>query len=369
MICRLKSEVSDLTNLYKNAKLNGEIVDILCENGKIKKIGKIDGEGTDLKGNEVYAGLVDVHTHGNMGNDTMDGNHLVEISQYLAKWGVTSFLPTTMTMDFDLIKSVVNDEIPKTDGAQILGFHLEGPYIAESRRGAQNIKYIRKPDIKEFEELKNIRMVTIAPEVDGAMDFIKNCKTVVSLGHTDADYDTSIKSMENGANCLTHTFNAMTPMHHVNPGPVGAAIEKNIYVQVICDGTHIHKSVITMLYRTFGKERMVLISDSMNAAGLPDGLYEFGGQPVRIEGNVARTLEGVVAGSTSNLLKVVKKAVEFGISKKDAFEMASKTPCALIGEKTKGQIKEGFDADFVVVDNDINPLMTVIAGLIASNNF
>lgn len=352
-----------MTKLYKNAVIDGEICDILCENGKIAKIGKIEGDGIDLKEYKVYAGLIDVHTHGNMGYDTMDEVcHLDEISKYLAKWGITSFLPTTMTMDFELIKKVVNSPIPKTDGAQILGFHLEGPYIAPSRRGAQNINYIRKPNLAEFETLKNIRMVTVAPEEEGAMELIKGSGAVVSLGHTDADYDTSIKAIENGASCLTHTFNAMTPMHHVNPGPVGAAIDKNIYVQVICDGFHIHKSVINMLYRTFGKERMVLISDSMNAAGLCDGLYEFGGQAVRIADGVAKTLEGVVAGSTSNLMKCVKKAIEFGIPEKDAFEMASLTPAALIGEKSKGALKEGFDADFIAVDDALNPILTVIAG-------
>lgn len=283
-----------MKKIYKNLNLDGKTCDLSVVDGKIAEIGKINEEGIDLHGQKVYSGLVDVHTHGNMGNDTMDGDKLHEISEYLAKWGVTSFLPTTMTMDFELIKTVVNIEIPKTKGAEILGFHLEGPYIAESRRGAQNINFIRKPSLEEFKSLKNIRMVTIAPETQGAMEFIEGCDAVVSLGHTDADYETCIEAVEKGANCLTHTFNAMTPMHHVKPGPVGAAIEKNIYVQVICDGTHIHKSVINMLYRTFGKERMVLISDSMNAAGLSDGIYEFGGQKVRIQDNVARTLDGVV---------------------------------------------------------------------------
>ena len=351
-----------MKTLYKNALLDGELKDILCENGKITKLGKIDGDGIDLGGKKVYAGLVDVHTHGNMGYDTMDGKFLPEISRYLAENGVTSFLPTTMTMDFDLITSVVNIDIPKTDGANILGFHLEGPYIAESRRGAQNINYIRKPDIKEFETLRNIRMVTIAPETENAIEFVENCKYVVSLGHTDCDYDTAISAIEKGANCLTHTFNAMTPMHHVNPGPVGAAIEKNIYVQVICDGVHIHKSVINMLYRTFGKERMVLISDSMNGAGLSEGIYEFGGQKVRICDGVARTLDGVVAGSTSNLFRCVRKAIEFGLPEKDAFEMASLTPAPHIGEKSKGKIDEGYDADFVVIDDQFNVAMTIIAG-------
>ncbi len=360
-----------MKTLFVNAIVDGKVCSILCNNGKIEKIGELvtECENTvDLKQNKVYAGLVDVHTHGNMGYDTMDiPCHLNEISKYLAKWGVTSFLPTTMTMDFELIKKVVNIDIPKTDGAEVLGFHLEGPYIAESRRGAQNKEYIRNPDISEFETLKNIKMVTIAPETQGAMEFVEKCKAAVSLGHTDADYETCVQAMEKGAVCLTHTFNAMTPMTHLKPGPVGAAIEKNCYVQVICDGVHIHKTVVNMLYRTFGKERMVLISDSMNGAGLSDGIYEFGGQKVNISGGVARTLEGTVAGSTSNLFCCVKKAIEFGIPQKDAFEMASLTPARLLGLQNKGMLKQGMDCDFVAVDEDLNVVMTVIGGKIIKN--
>jgi N-acetylglucosamine-6-phosphate deacetylase len=297
----------------------------------------------------------------------MDGDKLNEISKFLATRGVTSFMPTTMTVDFTDIKNVVNKSLPKAEGASVLGYHLEGPYIASSRRGAQNINYIRKPDIKEFESLENILMVTVAPETEGGQDFIKNCKAVVSIGHTDGTFEDCMEAIQNGAKCLTHTFNAMPSLLHRAPGPVGAAIMGDAYVQVICDGVHIHPAVIQMLYRTFTKERMVLISDAMKATGMEDGLYEFGGQPVKVENSVAKTLDGVVAGSTSDILTGVKKAIEFGIPKEDAFYMASKTPANLMN-LNKGEIKVGYDADFIVVDDELNVLKSVVGGNVVFEN-
>lgn len=336
--------------IYKNAKVNGKLTDIRIENGKFAEIGKINEDGIDLKGQTVIPGLIDIHTHGAVGIDTMDGENIENISEYLLKNGITSWLPTTMTVDMEDIKRVT-DTIPETKGAKILGYHLEGPYISKNRKGAQNEKYIKNPDITEFESLKNIKMVTIAPELPGSMEFIQNCKAVVSIGHTDSDYETTINAIKNGAKCLTHTFNAMPPLNHRNPGPIGAAIDENIYVQVICDGLHIHKSVIKMLYRTFGADRMILISDSMRATGLSDGEYEFGGQMIDVKNGIARTKDGALAGSTSNLRTCVKKAIEFGIPKDDAIKMASETPAKLLGIK-KGKIAVGYDADFVVVDDE-----------------
>ena len=341
--------------IYKNAKISGEIKDIRIENGVFAEIGKIAESGIDLKGQTIIPGLIDIHTHGAMGVDTMDGKNIDKISEYLLKNGVTSWLPTTMTMDFEHIKRVT-DTIPETKGAKILGYHMEGPYISAKYKGAQNEKYIKNPDIAEFESLKNIKMVTIAPELTGSMDFIKNCKAVVSIGHTDCDYETAMEAIKNGAKCLTHTFNAMPPLHHRNTGPIGAAIDENIYVQVICDGLHLHKSIIKMLYRTFGADRMILISDSMRATGLADGEYEFGGQIIDVKNGVARTKDGALAGSTSNLMDCVKKAIEFGIPKEDSIKMATETPANLLGIK-KGKIEVGYDADFVTVDNWMNIIM------------
>lgn len=347
--------------IYKNACVDGKTVDIEVTGGKISYIGNIDKDGFDLKNRKLFAGLADIHSHGCMGFDTMDGNHLDEMSAFMAKNGVTSWLPTTMTMDMDTIKSVVNGKIPNSKGAEILGYHLEGPYISAKYKGAQNEKYIIPPDINEFEKLDNIKMVTVAPELENAFDFIKKCKAVVSIGHTDCDYECAKEAIRLGAKCLTHTFNAMPPIHHRNPGPIGAAFDENIFVQVICDGIHIHPSVIRLLYKLFGTERMILISDSMRATGLSDGEYEFGGQKITVKNSVARTMEGAIAGSTSTLLNCVKKAMEFGIPERDAFKMASQTPCELLGIK-KGQIEVGYDADFIALDNNYNVIYTVIGG-------
>lgn len=348
---------------FKNARINNEIADIEVENGKIKNIGKTCAPGFDLKNKKTFAGLVDIHTHGCIGYDTMDGNHLDEMSVFLAKNGVTLWLPTTMTMDMNTIKSVVNPDIKTTKGAAVFGYHLEGPYISTKYKGAQNEEYIIPCNPDEFNELKNIKMITLAPETEKALSFIKNCNVTVSIGHTDCDYDCTIKAIEYGAKCLTHTFNAMPPIHHRNPGPIVAASDKNIYVQIICDGIHIHPSIIRMIYKLFGSDRMVLISDSMRATGLKDGEYEFGGQAITVKESVAKTQNGAIAGSTTTLINCVKKAIEFGISEAEAFKMASQTPCELLGIN-KGKIKTGYDADLIVVNEDYEVMHTIIDGKI-----
>lgn len=347
--------------ILKNCRLNGNVSDLVVIDGKIAKIGNYPENGIDMNGKKIYPGLFDIHAHGICGYDTMDGaQQIAKMSYELAKRGTTSWLPTTMTVDFEKIRNTVNN-LPDTKGSNLIGFHMEGPYISEKYKGAQNKEYIKAPKLTEFSTLENIKMVTLAPELCGSDEFIKKCTSVVSIGHTDCDYNTACNAINSGAKCLTHTFNAMPPLHHRNPGPIGAAIDKNIYVQVICDGLHIHPSVIRTLYRLFGKERMILISDSMRATCLSDGEYEFGGQTITVTNGVARTPEGAIAGSTSTLIQCVKKAIEFGISEEDAFYMASRTPAVLMGEN-KGLIKEGFDADLISVDDNLNIDKVIING-------
>ncbi len=349
-----------MRKVFKNALINGAITDFITENGKFLKIGKTEESGTDLKGLKVYPGLIDIHTHGCMGLDTMDAN-LKDMPYFYAKSGVTAYLPTTMTASFEAIKKITDTDTSALKGAEILGFHLEGPYIAEKYKGAQNEKYIQKPDLESFKKFKNVKMVTIAPELEGSLEFIKNCECVVSLGHTGADYEIAIKAIDAGAVCLTHTFNAMPPIHHRNPALIGAASDKNIYAQVICDGLHIHPAAIRMLYKIFGSDKMVLISDSMRATGLSDGCYDLGGQEVFVKDNSARLADGTLAGSISTLLNCVKCAVKFGISEIEAFKMASYTPAKLLNVN-KGLIESGFDADFIVLDDDLNLVKTFVGG-------
>ena len=339
--------------ILKNLNINGSLSDIYVENGKIAKITAHDPsvEGEDFGGAIAIPGLVDIHTHGCAGHDTMDAE-FDGMCKFLAENGTTSWCPTTMTMDIESIRRTMSANTD-CEGADILGFHMEGPYISPKYKGAQNEKFIKAPDIEEFETLPNVKIVTLAPELEGSMDFISRSKVACSIGHTAADYDTCIKAIEAGAVCLTHTFNAMPPIHHRNPGPIGAASERQIYAQVISDGLHLHKAAVLMLYKLFGPERMVLISDSMRATGLSDGEYEFGGQPIMVTDGVARTLDGAIAGSTSTLWQCVNVAVnDFGIPFEDAVRMATRTPAELIGVENKGRLEAGCDADILILTAD-----------------
>ncbi len=349
-----------MKKIFKNACVNGILTDIITENGVIVSLEKTDLDGEELGGAKVFSGLIDVHTHGCLGHDTMDGV-CEKMSMFYARNGVTSYLPTTMTASMDHLNNITSADIGSVKGAKILGFHLEGPYIADKYKGAQNGKHIRKPNIEEFKKLKNVKMITLAPELETGIEFIENCPCIVSLGHTGADHETADKAIKAGAKCLTHIFNAMPPLHHRTPSVIGAAADNNIYVQVICDGLHIHSSVIRILYKLFGRDRMVLISDSMRATGLGEGCYDLGGQEVNVKGREARLSDGTLAGSVATLLDCVKTAISFGIPEADAFAMASRTPAELLGVN-KGRLEKGCDADFIVLDDDLNVVKTIIGG-------
>ena len=348
--------------IISNALINGEIQNIVIENGKIKELtDKPLKADINASGKTVIPGLIDVHTHGCIGLDTMDAD-FEEMCVYHAKNGTTSWLPTAMTMDFESLKRVDN---AKTDfkGANILGFHYEGPYISKKYKGAQNEAYIKNPDINEFRQLKNAKMVTVAPELKGSVEFIKEISKdcIVSIGHTECDYETAIKAIENGALSLTHTYNAMPPLNHRNAGPIGAGFEKQIYAQLICDGFHISKPVILATYKMFGADRITLISDSIRPAGMPDGEYESGGLKVFVNNRTIRLGDGTIAGSYATLWDCVKKAVEFGIPFPDAVKMASETPAKLLGVK-KGKIAPDYDADLLIIDDQLNIKTVIING-------
>lgn len=347
--------------IYKNATINGELLDIGVDQGIITFIGKIPAPGVDLQGKEVIPGFIDIHTHGCMGMDTMDGDEAVEaMSHWYLRQGVTSFYPTTMSASkTELMRRTAT--LAQTGGAKALGYHLEGPLLSLDYKGAQNgsaIAFARAEDVYKFQ---NMGLITVAPECEGAMELIEHLDMPVCLGHTGCDYETAMKAFLWGARCVTHMFNAMPPIHHRAPSLGGAAFMSGAYVQLICDGLHVHPAVVKMLMKLFGKERVILISDSMRATGLPDGEYELGGQTVRVDQGVSRLKDGTIAGSTASMLQCVKKAMEFGISKADAVTMATLTPATMMG-LNKGKIEMGYDADFVVMDDDFNPVAACVEG-------
>lgn len=348
--------------IIKNVILKGKKVDIGVENGKIEAIEpKIDGEGTDFGGKRIYPGLIDVHGHGSIGHDTMDAR-LDEMADWELENGTTTWYPTTMTMSEEDIIAATSVNINLGHGANIPGFHMEGPFINKKYKGAQNEKFILNPSLELFSRCKNIKKVTIAPELDGSEEFIKNCPAVVSIGHTDADYDTCMKAFKAGARSITHTYNVMPGIHHRAPGPIGAGSDcEEVYAELICDGKHVHPSAVRMLIKIFGKDRIILVSDSMCASGLEDGIYSFGGQKMIVKDRTARTEGGNLAGSTSSLFECVKVAISFGISPDDAVQMASTNPARQMG-LNKGKIEVGYDADFIIVDDDFNLVKAIARG-------
>lgn len=347
--------------LIKNVRLGEKIVDIAVADGKIAKIGRLEGEGVDFGGARIFPGLIDTHSHGCVGMDTMDGD-LSKMAKWERAQGVTTWYPTTTTMSRgDIIKATMA-ETKIEGGANIPGFHLEGPFINEKYKGAQNADFIINPDLSLLDECKNVKKISLAPELPGSMEFIKKCGIVVSLGHTDADYNTALEAFRSGANCLTHTYNRMPGIHHREPGPIGAACMRgDVYAELIADGKHIHEASVRMLVNIIGEDHIVLISDSMSATGLGDGDYVLSGLPVTVKNGYARTLDGALAGSTSSLFECVKVMLGWGYSVESVIKMASENPAKLMG-LNKGKIAEGYDADFIVVDESFNLIASIVGG-------
>lgn len=354
--------------LIQNAQINRVFSCVTVENGKIVSVKRNDGRVTytgidqviDAGGAHLFPGLIDIHTHGMMGMDTMDGDNLPALrAAYLAA-GTTTFYPTTVTAAAEDIRRVLAQDISTPGGANVPGFHVEGPYINPAAAGAQDPAYIKNPDAEEFATFPNAAIVTIAPELPGALEFIKSTRACVALGHTKADFETAQAAFRAGAKHLTHTCNAMPPFLHRAPGPIGAALMEGGYIQVISDGLHLHESMVFALYRTFGSRRMILISDSMRATGMPDGQYMLGGLKTTVKDGVARTEDGALAGSTSTLFDCVRRAIYFGIPMREAFAMASYTPAKMLGLTTKGVIARGYDAEFILVDNHCNLIKAMI---------
>lgn len=372
--------------IIKNVQIFGEdkcftpgVIEI--ENGKFTAVGENVsenvGEVIDGEGCFAIPGLVDIHFHGCVGDDFCDATPeaIQHIAEHEALIGVTSICPATMTLSEEELHRIMKNggTYQAEKGAKLVGINMEGPFISTKKKGAQAGTHIRDCDVDLFRELQAdanglIKLVDIAPENDSAMEFIDTVKdeVVVSIAHTTADYDTAAEAFSRGASHVTHLYNAMPPLNHRDPGVIGAARDaEHCRVELICDGVHIHPSVVRATFEMFGPERIILISDSMRATGLTDGQYTLGGQDVFVKGAKATLADGTIAGSATDLMGCLKVAVkEMGIPFEDAIACASMNPAKEIGiYDTCGSITTGKAADLVLLDEDMNVKAVFVDGI------
>ena len=360
--------------VYKNGAFSEE--EIVLKEGKIVSAQDGDAEEVyDAKGNYVVPGFIDVHTHGGAGVDVnaADQQGFEKIGHFFATQGTTSWLSSILTdtkeQTLKTIKEAVKHQEAQKNGhencADLLGIHLEGPFLSSEYKGAMPEHLLQKanmPLLKEYQDRAegNIRYITISPEVEGLIDDIPAMKELgitVAIGHSGADYDTSWKAINNGAECCTHTFNAMKLLHQHIPAIMGAALESDIYCEAICDGRHLHPGTVRLLLKVKGLDKVVAITDSIMAAGLPDGRYKLGVNDVIVEDGDAKLENGVRAGSTLTQNVALKNLLAFtGKRLEEILPLLSENPARLIKVyDKKGSIADGKDADIVLLDaeNDI----------------
>lgn len=341
--------------------------DIRITNGFVMEISEKLYPATDevvynADGCYVIPGLFDTHMHGAVGEDFSDGSPegLLRIAEYERSHGITTFCPTTMSLGRDeLLKVFKIGKGVAERCSQIFGFHMEGPFINSEKKGAQNEENIVLPDMKLFYDCFEasgglIKKITLAPEMDGALEMIRNLKdkVCISLGHTNADYSCASIAFSEGAGQVTHLYNGMTEFGHRNPGIIGAAFDKKeVFVELIADGVHVHDSMIRTAFSMFD-DRVVLVSDSMRATGLNDGEYSLGGQAVKVNGKKAMLSDGAIAGSVTNLFECMKYCIDIGVPAEKAVTAATLTPARALGAaKQIGVIEVGHRADLVITDD------------------
>lgn len=350
-----------------------EDVDLIVDDGKIVDIvkgdEKVEAEIVDANGGYVCPGFINLHIHGAEGHDVMDGTEetIRALAKFSAKHGTTSFLPTTVTGSVEgtrkSLEATKNVMEKGYEGAHILGVHLEGPFIDHEYKGAQLPQYIQRPSIENYLKLAEgfediVRLITLAPEKEGAKELIKYLKekgVTVSMGHTGADYDTCMEAFEWGVSHVTHCYNGMVSLHHRNPGVIGAAFDKgDITIELIADLIHIHPAMLRLAIGAKGSGRTALVTDSMAATGLGDGKYVLGEKEVWVKDGIARIAAGNLAGSTLTHDEALRNIVEIGIPLEDGITMLSTTPAEVIGvDDHKGRIEKGYDADIVILDRDL----------------
>ena len=328
---------------------------------------------TDAKNKYVSPGFINIHVHGALGADTMDETKdaLEIFAKAQSSMGVTSFLPTTMSYDIPRVQRAFNrikKAMEKSGGAKILGANMEGPYISKTRAGAQDAKYIKQADFSDIENFTDvIKIITLAPETV-TDDFFKKAEKsgiIFSIGHSDATYEEALDAIKSGkVSHITHLYNAMTPFHHRKPGIVGAAFDTEVTAEIIADNVHSLPTAQRLAYKMKGIEKIILITDSMRASCLGDGISELGGQKVTVKGNLATLENGAIAGSVAKMNDVIRIFKEnTGVKTEEAIEAATKNPAKLLKMYDKiGSIETDKSADFAIFDDEFNIFTTVIDG-------
>ncbi len=324
-------------------------------------------ECLDAGGLLAIPGLVDIHVHGADGADLCDGTQeaIHQFTRYEASNGILAICPATMSFPEEKLQGVIHQAAlfkPKPEEAALIGLHLEGPFLSKGKSGAQDPDHIIPPDQDLMQRLLDhgeglVRLVSLAPEKEGALELIRSFKDRVrfSLAHSSADYETAAAAFSAGVSHITHTFNAMNGIGHRDPGPVLSAYEAGAWTELICDGVHIHPAVVRMVFDLFPPDKVVLISDSMMAAGLSDGTYELGGQRVSVKGSGAVLADDgeTIAGSVTNLFQCMKNAIRFGVKKELAIRAATENPAESISlGEDYGSIAKGRFANILLVDEE-----------------
>lgn len=344
----------------------------VCFDGEKLEQGSAGGKTYDASGCYVIPGLTDLHFHGCVGEDFSDAtpDGLQKMADYELSRGVTQICPAGMTLGEDQLTRICQNaaahRAKNPGGAELVGLHLEGPFLCKAKKGAQNEAFLHDPDPAMLHRLQQaaqgmVKLVTLAAEQPGALEFIRSAQEdgiTVSLGHTTADYDTACAAYEAGARQATHLFNAMPPFTHRAPGVVGAAFDHpQVKVELISDGVHIHPSVVRAVFQLFGAGRVILISDSLRATGMPDGRYPFGGQEIEVHGNRATMADdpNTLAGSVSDLMACMRSAVSFGIPLHDAVRAAAVNPAQVLGVFDRlGSLDVGKTANLAILDQNLN---------------